>query len=150
GLLWRLASTLHSLRSHLGAGRWPHVDCRPDRFHRAAAQRRLLHVAVCVGPMDTAPVPLRPADVPWMEIHDSGRPRKPGGHRPGDRRPAILDRNQPVMTPQLALFYAFAALIVLCSIMVVASRNPVTSAVFLVLDLFLLAANYALMEAHFI
>lgn len=57
------------------------------------------------------------------------------------------------LTPQIALltiFYAFAALIALSSVMVVASRNPVTSAIFLVLDLFLLAGVYAMMDAHFV
>jgi NADH-quinone oxidoreductase subunit J len=48
------------------------------------------------------------------------------------------------------LFYAFALLITVCSIMVVSSRNPVTSAMFLVGDLFVLAALYAQMQAHFV
>lgn len=52
--------------------------------------------------------------------------------------------------PQLTLFYAFAALIALCSLMVVTSRNAVASAMFLVADLFALAGLYAMMEAHFI
>src|SRR5262245_46242831 len=51
---------------------------------------------------------------------------------------------------QLVLFYAFAALITFCSFMVIMSRNPVTSAVYLVGDLFLLAGLYAMMEAHFV
>lgn len=55
-----------------------------------------------------------------------------------------------LLNPQLGLFYAFSALIVLCAIMVISSRNPVTSAIFLVLDLFLLAGVYAMMNAHFI
>jgi NADH-quinone oxidoreductase subunit J len=53
------------------------------------------------------------------------------------------------MTQQI-IFYAFALLITLCSVMVIASRNPISSAIFLVGDLFLLAGLYALMEAHFI
>jgi NADH-quinone oxidoreductase subunit J len=51
---------------------------------------------------------------------------------------------------QVHLFYVFAALVTFCSVMVVGSRNPVTSAVFLVFDLFLLAGIYAMMEAHFV
>jgi len=51
---------------------------------------------------------------------------------------------------QLHLFYVFAGLITFCSVMVVGSRNPVTSAVYLVFDLFLLAGVYAMMEAHFV
>ena len=47
-------------------------------------------------------------------------------------------------------FYALAFLITVCSVMVVASRNPVTSAMFLVGDLFLLAGLYASMDAHFV
>ena len=54
------------------------------------------------------------------------------------------------MSPQLLIFYAFASLIVFCSFMVIASRNPVTSAIYLIGDLFLLAGLYALMEAHFV
>ena len=50
----------------------------------------------------------------------------------------------------LITFYAFAFLITICSVMVVASRNTVISAVFLVLDLFLLAGIFAMQDAHFI
>ena len=51
---------------------------------------------------------------------------------------------------QMLIFYAFAFLIALCSVMVVASRNPVASAMFLVADLFLLAGIYASIDAHFV
>jgi NADH-quinone oxidoreductase subunit J len=51
---------------------------------------------------------------------------------------------------QMLIFYPFAFLIALCSVMVVASRNPVASAMFLVADLFLLAGIYASMNAHFV
>lgn len=51
---------------------------------------------------------------------------------------------------QYLLFYLFAGLITMCSFMVVLSRNPVTSAVFLIGDLFLLAGLYAMLEAHFV
>lgn len=51
---------------------------------------------------------------------------------------------------ELLVFHALAGLITLCSIMVVASRNPVTSAVFLVVDLFCVAGLYAQMDAHFV
>ncbi len=54
-----------------------------------------------------------------------------------------------MMTQQL-IFYAFAALIGLSSLMVVTSKNPVTSAMFLVANLFLLAGVYAVLDAHFI
>jgi NADH-quinone oxidoreductase subunit J len=47
------------------------------------------------------------------------------------------------------LFYAISGLILLSSIMVVAARNPVTSAIFLVVDLFFVAALYAQLDAHF-
>jgi NADH-quinone oxidoreductase subunit J len=52
--------------------------------------------------------------------------------------------------PQEIFFYVFAALITLCSIMVVTARSPVAAAMFLVGDLFLLAGLYAMMDAHFI
>ncbi len=48
------------------------------------------------------------------------------------------------------IFYILAALITLCSVMVITSRNPVSAAIFLVGDLFLLAALYASMDAHFV
>lgn len=51
---------------------------------------------------------------------------------------------------QVHLFYIFAGLVMMCSVMVVTAKNPVTSAVFLVFDLFLLAGIYAMMEAHFV
>ncbi len=50
----------------------------------------------------------------------------------------------------LAIFYTLAALVILCSLMVITLRNAVTSAVFLIADLFLLAALYAQMGADFI
>jgi NADH-quinone oxidoreductase subunit J len=47
-------------------------------------------------------------------------------------------------------FHAMAALITLVSLCVVASRHPVKSAVFLVVDLFLLAGIYASLDSHFV
>jgi NADH-quinone oxidoreductase subunit J len=49
-----------------------------------------------------------------------------------------------------SMFHIFAGLITLVSFMVVVSRHPVKSAVFLVVDLFLLAGLYATMDAHFV
>jgi len=51
---------------------------------------------------------------------------------------------------QQLLFYLFAAIITFCSIMVITVRNPVTAAIYLVMDLFLMAGVYAMMEAHFV
>jgi NADH-quinone oxidoreductase subunit J len=51
---------------------------------------------------------------------------------------------------QIAIFYALAFLVTVCSVGVIAAANAVTSAMFLVGDLFLLAGLYALMGAHFI
>jgi NADH-quinone oxidoreductase subunit J len=48
------------------------------------------------------------------------------------------------------IFYLLALLATVCSIMVVASRNPVTSAIYLVCDLFILAAIYATLNADFV
>ena len=47
------------------------------------------------------------------------------------------------------LFYAIATLLLLCSAMVVTRKNPVASAVYLVVALFLVAALYALLGADF-
>jgi len=48
------------------------------------------------------------------------------------------------------VFHLLAGLITLVSVLVVVSKHPVKSAVFLVVDLFLLAAVYASLESHFV
>ena len=48
------------------------------------------------------------------------------------------------------VFYPLAALILIASIMVVAARSAIVSALFLVLNLFLLACMYATLNAHFV
>lgn len=48
------------------------------------------------------------------------------------------------------VFYPLAVLILLVSIMVVSARSAIVSALFLVLDLFLLACVYASLDAHFV
>lgn len=50
----------------------------------------------------------------------------------------------------LGVFHVLAGLITLVSLMVIISQHPVKSAVFLVVDLFLLAGLYASMDIHFI
>lgn len=49
-----------------------------------------------------------------------------------------------------ALFYIFAALALLCGVMVLVSRNPVNSAMFLVLTIAWLAGLFVLLEAFFL
>jgi len=54
---------------------------------------------------------------------------------------------------ETVLFYAFAALTVLCALLVVAnpfSRNPVTSAMFLVLTIVSMAGLFVLLHAFFL
>lgn len=48
------------------------------------------------------------------------------------------------------LFWGFATLVTICSLCVVTLKNPVSSAAFLILDLFLLAGIYAMQGADFI
>ena len=48
------------------------------------------------------------------------------------------------------LFYIFAALALLCGVMVLLSRNPVTSAMFLVLTIACLAGLFVLLHAFFL
>jgi NADH-quinone oxidoreductase subunit J len=48
------------------------------------------------------------------------------------------------------IFHAFAGLITMVSLCVVLSQHPVKSAIFLVVDLFLLAGLYATLESHFV
>ena len=50
----------------------------------------------------------------------------------------------------LALFFGFAALLVVCSLLVVLHKNPVTSALFLVLAFCALAGIYLLQGAEFL
>ncbi len=47
------------------------------------------------------------------------------------------------------LFYIISGMVLVSSVMVVASRNPITSAIFLVVDLFFVAALYASLGADF-
>jgi NADH-quinone oxidoreductase subunit J len=54
---------------------------------------------------------------------------------------------QPVIVP---LFIAFAGLLVACSLMVILHKNPVTSALFLVLAFCSLAGIYLLLQAEFV
>lgn len=49
-----------------------------------------------------------------------------------------------------SVFHIFAGLITMVSLAVVLSPHPVKSAVFLVVDLFLLAGLYAYMDSHFV
>lgn len=51
---------------------------------------------------------------------------------------------------ETALFYMFAALTLLCGLLVVVSRNPVTSAMFLVATIGSLAALFVLLHAFFL
>ncbi len=50
----------------------------------------------------------------------------------------------------LALFFGFAALLVVCSLLVVLHKNPITSALFLVLAFCALAGIYLLLHAEFL
>jgi NADH-quinone oxidoreductase subunit J len=50
----------------------------------------------------------------------------------------------------LVLFFGFAALLVVCALMVVLHKNPVTSALFLVLAFSALAGIYLLLHAEFL
>jgi NADH-quinone oxidoreductase subunit J len=57
------------------------------------------------------------------------------------------------MTMEAIFFYIFAVLAVLCAVMVVAnpfSKNPITSALFLVLTIISLAGLFVLLNAYFI
>jgi NADH-quinone oxidoreductase subunit J len=48
------------------------------------------------------------------------------------------------------LFFAFSALALICGVMILASRNPVNSAMFLVLTIASLAGLFVLLEAFFL
>lgn len=48
------------------------------------------------------------------------------------------------------LFYNFGGLAVICAILTILRKNPVTSALFLVACMFCLSALYVLIDAHFI
>lgn len=48
------------------------------------------------------------------------------------------------------LFYNFGGLAVLCAILTILRKNPITSALFLVACMFCLSALYVMLDAHFI
>ena len=48
------------------------------------------------------------------------------------------------------LFYIFSALMLACALLVIVSRNPVTSAMFLILVFFFMAGLFVLLEAFFL
>jgi len=54
------------------------------------------------------------------------------------------------MSPPDILFYIFAALALACGVMIIVSRNPVTSAMFLVLTIASLAGLFVLLHAFFL
>ncbi len=54
------------------------------------------------------------------------------------------------MTPQAILFYVFAAILVFAALRVVTARNPVHSALWLVLSFFTAAAHWLLLQAEFL
>ena len=54
------------------------------------------------------------------------------------------------MTPSDYLFYIFSALALICGVMILVSRNPVNSAMFLVLTIASLAGLFVLLEAFFL
>jgi len=54
------------------------------------------------------------------------------------------------MAPTDILFYVFAALALICGVMVLVNRNPVNSAMFLVLTIACLAGLFVLLEAFFL
>jgi NADH-quinone oxidoreductase subunit J len=49
-----------------------------------------------------------------------------------------------------SLFFFFAALTLLCAVMVVISKNPVYSVIFLILTFFTISAHYILLNAQFL
>jgi NADH-quinone oxidoreductase subunit J len=51
---------------------------------------------------------------------------------------------------QPVLFYLFSLVAVLCGFSVITARNPITSALSLVACFFCLAADYVLLDAHFV
>lgn len=51
---------------------------------------------------------------------------------------------------QITIFYILAFLATTCSLLVVTSKNPVSSAIFLVCDLFIIAGLYATLKADFV
>jgi NADH-quinone oxidoreductase subunit J len=51
---------------------------------------------------------------------------------------------------QITIFYILSFLATTCSLLVISSKNPVTSAIYLVCDLFILAGIYASLQAEFV
>src|SRR5262249_10062207 len=97
----------------------------------------LLHL----GALDVPAAALRPADGLWLEGAAAGGHRE----RAAGRGVAVRARGLVMVA---ALFFGFAALLVVTSLMVVLHQNPVTSALFLVLALCPLAGICLLLRAE--
>ena len=72
-----------------------------------------------------------------------------GEHREGPRRRRRLPITTPIMLESL-LFYAFALVLLVAALCVVTMRNPVHSALFLVLAFFTASAIWLLLRAEFL
>src|SRR5262249_38128112 len=132
------------------------LHCRdpvPGRLERAVAAR-LAQVPVVLrqalaaglplhlGALDLPAAALRPAHEPGVEGAAAALPREHPGH---GARPLLAARR---MIP--ILFAAFGLLALGCALMVILHKNPVTSALFLVLTFCSLAGLYLLLQAEFV
>src|SRR5690606_30056974 len=122
---------LRLLRREL-PGRLHRRDAHP-RISRREARRPLLHQGDAAGNRRS----LRERDC-----------RQPGG-----RRPLSLKRSTgraTFMQATTVLFYIFAAVTVFAALRVISARNPVHSALFLVLTFCSAAAIWMLLQAEFL
>src|SRR5204863_2797783 len=110
----------------------------PVVHRQAVGTGVLLHL----GAVDVPALPLRPAHAPRLEGAAADLGPEPGG----DGNLGV--REEQPMIP--ILFIGFAALLVGCSLMVILNRNPVTSALWLVLGFVSLAGLYLLLQAEFL
>ncbi len=90
--------------------------------------------------LDPAAVSVRPADGVRLESAAAG------GHRQPDRD----GRRRPVFRALMVLFYLFAGVAVVASLLVIAQRNPIYSVLFLIASFGALSGLYVLLEAPFV
>src|SRR5262249_48922803 len=110
----------------------------PGRCHRRGPELRVLHRDA------------RGADVQQGKAARERRPLGAGAVRPAHGRRAVSLGRAATMIIQTLAFYLFAGITVASGAMVITSRNPVHSVLFLILAFFNSAGLFVLLGAEFL
>ena len=133
--------TVSAVATNLFLGGW-HGPLLPEWlgflwFALKASRDSLL---LSLAALDDAAVPVRPADVVRLEGAAAAGGAEPARHGGGSDLLWVLRRS---------LFYVFAALAIVTSLLVVGQRNPVYSVMLLIASFGALAGLYVLLDAPF-